>query len=57
MKLFLSASMIATVLVANYAWNKDARESATRSFKRSGGVTSYHVARQREAIEAARDAR
>ena len=56
MKLLLSVSMISTVLLANYAW-KDARESATRSFKRSGGVTDYHVARQREAIEAARDAR
>ena len=56
MKLILSASMIATVLVANYVFNKDTRESASQSFKRSVGITAYHVARQREGVEEVRDA-
>ena len=56
MKLFLSASMIITVLVA-YAFNNNARVSPSQSLTRSVGITAYHVARQREAIEAARDAR
>ena len=47
--------MIVTVLIA-YAFNKNTRVSASQSFTRSVGITAYHVARQREAIEAARDA-
>ena len=51
-RLLPAAVLIATVLIVIYAFNTaDAQKSASRAFKRSVGVTQYHVARQRGVIE------